>query len=87
MLPGNIDNMKLIIEIDALSNALGLSMKDISVEEEKDEGLGSLEDSERFGFGLRALKLEHNLLGLLGLLLEDRLIRSILPFYWRGGLF
>jgi Tfp pilus assembly protein PilO len=57
MLPGNIDNMKLIIEIDALSNALGLSMKDISVEEEKDEGLGS--QAKPFG----AVKLSLSLSG------------------------
>ena len=39
----------------------------------EDEGLGSLEDSERFALGLNALELEGDLLGLLGFLLEDRL--------------
>ena len=37
----------------------------------EDEGLGSLDDSESFGLGLSALELEGDLLGLLGLLLED----------------
>ena len=39
----------------------------------EDEGLGSLDDSERFSLGLGALELKHDLLGLLGLLLEDGL--------------
>ena len=36
----------------------------------EDEGLGSLDHSVTFGFGLGALKLKHDLLGLLSLLLE-----------------
>ena len=37
----------------------------------EDEGLASLDDSERFGFALRAFKFEHDFLGVLGLLSED----------------
>ena len=37
----------------------------------EDESLGSLDDSETLGLRLGALELEHDLLGLLSLLLED----------------
>ena len=37
----------------------------------EDEGLGSFDDSETLGLGLSAFELEHDLLGLLGLFLED----------------
>ena len=37
----------------------------------EDEGLGSFDDSETFCFALGAFELKHDLLGLLGLLLED----------------
>lgn len=35
MLPGNIDNVKLIIELDALAGQYGLSLQNISVAEDK----------------------------------------------------
>jgi len=35
MLPGNIDNVKLIIELDALASQYGLPLQNISVEEDK----------------------------------------------------
>ena len=38
----------------------------------ENESLASLNDSERFGLGLSALELEHDLLGVLSLLSEDR---------------
>ena len=37
----------------------------------EDEGLASLDDSERFGFGLGAFELEDDFLGVLSLLSED----------------
>ena len=39
----------------------------------EDEGLASLDDSERFGLALGAFELEHDFLSVLGLLSEDRL--------------
>tara|TARA_B110001450_G_C17308599_1_gene354517 strand:- start:84 stop:404 length:321 start_codon:yes stop_codon:yes gene_type:complete len=38
----------------------------------EDESFASLDNSEALGFGLGALELKHNLLGVLGFLSEDR---------------